>query len=198
MGNLSIGTQVLIAVLLGIFVGLFFGPLTTGLDPIGSAYTMLLQMTVLPYITFSLIHGLGSMTPDIGKKIFRSGWPYFATLWALMFVLIYLFSDPHPKEHLPLIQTQASSELASQFSKNFIANLIPQNPFYDIVNNIAPAVAIFGLISGLALMHIEKKEPLISSLERINQTMKDSILARPPLPHWSLRLHFDRRWNHPL
>ena len=68
MGNLSIGTQVLIAVLLGIFVGLFFGPLTTGLDPIGSAYTMLLQMTVLPYITFSLIHGLGSMTPDIGKK----------------------------------------------------------------------------------------------------------------------------------
>ena len=74
MRKFTLGYQVLLAVLLGIFVGFFFGPLAENLKPIGTAYTMLLQMAVLPYICFSLIHGLGSMTPQIGRKVLKSGW----------------------------------------------------------------------------------------------------------------------------
>lgn len=172
MRSLTIGYQVLVAVILGICTGLFFGPLTSVLSPIGSAYTMLLQMAVLPYITFSLIHGLGSISPAVGKKIFKSGWIYLLTLWVLIFLLIYLLTSLIPVSLSPLYESDGSSEIESEFTKNFLANLIPQNPFYDILNNIVPAVAIFGLISGFALMHIEKKEPLIGMLERINQTIE--------------------------
>jgi len=176
MRHFSVGYQVLVAVVLGICTGLFFGPLTTVLKPIGSAYTMLLQMAVLPYITFSLIHGLGSISPQLGKKLFRSGWPYLLTLWILIFVLIYLLATLIPRTLTPLIQSDGSSEISSDFTNNFLTNLIPQNPFYDVLNNIVPAVAIFGLISGLALMHIEKKEPLIGLLERTNQTIEKILV----------------------
>jgi proton glutamate symport protein len=172
MRHFSIGYQVLVAVVLGIFTGLFFGPLTGALNPIGSAYTMLLQMAVLPYITFSLIHGLGSITPTLGKKLFKSGWPYLLTLWVLIFALIYLLAVLIPESLSPLIKSDGSSEIESEFTNNFLTNLIPQNPFYDVLNNIVPAVAIFGLISGIALMHVKKKEPLIDTLERINQTIE--------------------------
>ncbi len=172
MRNLSIGRQILFAVLLGICTGLFFGPLAGALSPIGSAYTMLLQMAVLPYIAFSLMHGLGSITPEIGKKIFKSGWPYLLMLWGFIFFLIYLLAALIPSSLSPLFKTDSSAEIESEFAKNFLVNLIPQNPFYDVLNNIIPAIAIFGVISGLALMHVEKKEPLISLLERINQTIE--------------------------
>ncbi|HSX11007.1 MAG TPA: cation:dicarboxylase symporter family transporter [Chlamydiales bacterium] len=165
----SIGYQVLIAVVLGILAGLFFGPLTNLLAPIGVIYTMLLQMAVLPYICFSLIHGLGSMTPQIGKKLLKSGWPYLLTLWVLIFAVIALLSQLIPSPIAPLVKASGEEGF---FAKNFLTYLIPGNPFYDIANNIVPAVAIFGLIGGIALMHVEKKEPLIGVLERINQTIE--------------------------
>lgn len=172
MGRFGIGYQVLVAVLLGIFSGIFFGPLTDSLKPIGDAYTMLLEMAVLPYICFSLIHGLGSITPTFGKKLFQSGWLFLLTLWVLTFVLIFLLSSSIPTTLSPLIETHESKDFESNFTKNFLTYLIPQNPFYDITYNIVPAIAIFGLIGGVALMHVEKKEPLIGALERINQTIE--------------------------
>lgn len=172
MGSFSLGYQVLLAAILGAVTGIFFGPLTEALGPIGSAYTMLLQMAVLPYITFSLIHGLGSITPETGKKLLRSGWPYLLTLWALIFILIYLLAALLPNSLSPIIQSDGADRIAAEFTSNFLNNLIPQNPFYDIMNNVVPAVAVFALISGIALMHVENKEPLISSLERINQTIE--------------------------
>ncbi len=172
MKRISLGYQVLIAAILGIFVGLFFGPSTEGLRPLGMAYTMLLQMAVLPYICFSLIHGLGSITPEIGKKLFKSGWLYLLTLWSLIFFLIFLLIQLIPDTSAPLISANSTSSFESNFTKNFLTYLIPQNPFYDMANNVVPAVAIFGLIGGLALMHIHKKEPLTDVLERVNQTIE--------------------------
>ncbi|PIS02533.1 MAG: hypothetical protein COT85_04410 [Chlamydiae bacterium CG10_big_fil_rev_8_21_14_0_10_42_34] len=172
MGRLKLGYQVLTAVVLGIFAGLFFGPLTGNLKPIGSVYMMLLQMAALPYICFSLIHGLGSITPTTGKKLFKSGWPFLLALWLMIFGIIFLLSYLIPNAISPLIQAEGSREFESNFTKSFLTFLIPENPFYDIANNIVPAVAIFGLIGGIALMHIENKEPLIGVLERINQTIE--------------------------
>jgi Na+/H+-dicarboxylate symporter/ABC-type amino acid transport substrate-binding protein len=172
MGKISLGYQVLIAVLLGIAVGLFFGPLTIALKPIGDTYTMLLQMAVLPYICFSLIHGLGSLSPATGKKLFRSGWPYLLALWGMIFAIIFFLQELIPTTHPPLIKVDEAEQFESSFTKNFLTYLVPQNPIYDIVNNIVPAVAVFGLIGGIALMQIEKKEPLIGVIERVNKTIE--------------------------
>lgn len=166
----AIGYQVLGAVLIGIAVGLFFGPLCRAIEPIGSIYIMLLQMIALPYIWFSLIHGLGSMTPASGKKIFKCGWPFWLILWLIIFIAIYLLSLLIPKPSQMTVEignTQASS-----LAKNFLSYLVPENPFYDLVNNIVPGIAIFGLILGIALMHLEKKEPILSFLERSNDIIE--------------------------
>ncbi|MCK4935204.1 MAG: cation:dicarboxylase symporter family transporter, partial [Simkaniaceae bacterium] len=47
-----------------------------------------------------------------------------------------------------------------------------ENPIYDLANNVVPAIAIFGIIMGIALMHLKVKEPLISFLERVNNTIE--------------------------
>lgn len=175
MKRFTIGYQVLVAVILGVFVGLFFGPLATALKPIGDVFVMLLQMVVLPYICFSLMHGLGSISPQMGKKLFRSSWPFLLSIWVLIFFVIYLLGHLIPKPLVAIIGTGEAGE-GSTLSKNFLAYLVPENPFYDLANNIVPAVAIFGLILGGALMHLEQKEPLLGFLEKTNQ-MIEKILA---------------------
>ena len=66
---LSVSSQVVLALLLGVVVGLFFGERIAFLQIIGKAFILLLQMTVLPYIVLSLITGLGNLTYEQVKTL---------------------------------------------------------------------------------------------------------------------------------
>lgn len=55
---------ILFGVVLGFGCGLFFGEYCRFLGLVGDAYVKLLQMTVLPYITVSLMLGFGSLEPS--------------------------------------------------------------------------------------------------------------------------------------
>ncbi len=51
----SIVAQVVLALLLGVACGVFFGEFTADLQMLGDAYVRLLQMTALPYVVAALI-----------------------------------------------------------------------------------------------------------------------------------------------
>jgi len=171
--RLNLGYQVLIAVIAGILTGLFLGPLASVLRPISTIYVMLLQMVVLPYICLSIIHGLGSLSPGKAYQLFRKGWPFWVLLWGVIFFVIFLVAYLIPQTTAaPLLQSGASISVNATLAQNILTYLIPENPVYDFVNNIVPSIAIFGIIVGITLMHIEKKEPLISAVERTNQVIE--------------------------
>jgi Na+/H+-dicarboxylate symporter/ABC-type amino acid transport substrate-binding protein len=163
----TLGYQILVAVILGIFAGLFFGPLCSVLTPVAMAFTMLVQMVVLPYILFSLIHGLGSISMKMGGHLLRCGLPYLLLIWALVYIALYgvQLLIPTPLAAYAMIPYQDSSEGISEQVLRF---LVPENPIYDLANNVVPAIAVFGLIVGLALMQLPKKEILCNVLERVN------------------------------
>ena len=60
---MTLSTQVLIGLGLGIFTGIFVGEMAAPLDVVGTSFVGLLQMTVLPYMTLSLVGGIGRLTP---------------------------------------------------------------------------------------------------------------------------------------
>lgn len=165
------GYQVLVAVILGIVLGLFLGPLCSIFIPIAMAFTMLLKMVALPYICFSLIHGLGSLSKETGKKLFLCAWPYFFILWGLTFLVMFLISLLIPNSDPVIIQAHIPDP-GLTLTKTLLKYLIPENPFYDLANNIVPAIAIFGLISGTALMALKNKEPFVGILEQSIQIME--------------------------
>ena len=165
----SLSIHVLFGVCLGIFAGVFFGPYCSILQPVASIFTMLLQMVVLPYLSCSLIHGLGSMAPATAKRLLKSGWPFFVLLWTILFFLVFLLCYLIPGPHGVLTApTGASNTLIDPL----LQTIIPQNPFYDLTNNFLPAVVVFSLIVGIALMHLEQKEPFCGFLERLVQAFE--------------------------
>ena len=66
-------TQVVLSVILGILFGLFFGESIEGIGVIGTTYVRLLQMTILPYIMVSLIHGFGGGGGSRSLRLLPSG-----------------------------------------------------------------------------------------------------------------------------
>ena len=58
---MSFSTTILFGLIAGIGVGLFFGESVHHLEILADGFVNLLSMTVLPYITVSLIFNLGRM-----------------------------------------------------------------------------------------------------------------------------------------
>ena len=67
--GLDLAQLTLIGLIAGIAVGLFFGEAAGSLKFLGDIYVRLLQMTVLPFIIFSLIGNIGKLTSEQGKLL---------------------------------------------------------------------------------------------------------------------------------
>ncbi len=166
----TLGLQVIVAIVLGCAVGLLFGHYTVFLQPIGEIYFMLLQMIILPYIPVLLIHGIGSLTPSIAKKLLMHKWRFILLLWFCGFLAVFLLSQLIPTPSTVFIDPQ--SEKQADLIGHFLQFVIPKNFFYDLSNNIVPAISIFGLIAGFAVMFLKEKEPLLSFFSRMNASIE--------------------------
>ncbi|MEI8356800.1 MAG: cation:dicarboxylase symporter family transporter, partial [Deltaproteobacteria bacterium] len=70
---MNLTAQIFLGLTAGAFFGIFFGDLSSKILFIGQAYVNLLQMSVLPYMVVSLVHGIGSLTPKQAKRFVTTG-----------------------------------------------------------------------------------------------------------------------------
>jgi len=66
---MSSSPRILIAIAAGILLGVFLGERASFLRYVADGYIRLLQMTVLPYVTVSLIAGIGSPRLDQARTL---------------------------------------------------------------------------------------------------------------------------------
>lgn len=168
----NLGYQAVWAILLGIAVGLFFGPLCSVLKPIGDAFIFVLQIIVIPYIPSLLMHGLGSLSPDLAKKLFKRGWFILVILWFIVLGACYTVQTIIPA---PLPNPATDFTLEDTIKSITPSPIIPGTKFYDIFNNVVPIITFFSLIFGMAVMHLSDKEPLLALLDRVNNTLDRMI-----------------------
>ena len=55
---------------------------------------------------------------------------------------------------------------------DFVALYIPSNPFHSLANNIVPAVVLFSIFLGVALIGIERKQALLENLVLVERALK--------------------------
>ena len=155
---------VAVGAFLGIMAGIFFGEYCRAFSSIGSAYVMLLQAVVYPYIICSLLHGLGRLTPFTALRLLKKGWVFFIIVWGITFGTILLLIQAIPSVgHRVVID--AATETASK--SHLLMLLIPANPFLDLAENYVPAVVIFAILYGVAIQHYKHKEGFLEILDVI-------------------------------
>ncbi|MGI9482968.1 MAG: cation:dicarboxylate symporter family transporter [Hyphomicrobiales bacterium] len=162
-------SSILLAAILGVACGLFFGEYCRNLGIVGNAYIGLLQMTVLPYIVFSLVGNIGRLSISESKRLAKVSVMALAILWLVgaLVVLVIPFA-------LPDWETGSffSTSLINPVKEvDFLALFIPSNPFQSLAQNLAPAVVLFCMFFGFALIKIRDKEQILGLVDTITATL---------------------------
>lgn len=158
--SISLSTQMLLALAFGIAVGLFFGPMVAWMGDIGSAVIMLMQMTIYPFIVVSLIHGIGRLDIDSAKKWFSRAGLIMVGIWILGLVVIAITPIAFPV--LESASFFSSSEVITPEEINYLKIYIPANPFESMASGAVPAVVLFSLALGIALISVKNKEAVLT------------------------------------
>jgi Na+/H+-dicarboxylate symporter/ABC-type amino acid transport substrate-binding protein len=165
----SLSARIMIGLGLGLASGLFFGEPMGVLKVLGDVFIRLLQMTVLPYVMVSLIAGLGRLDYGQAKRLGLWGGGLLVLLWAMAFAMVAAMPLAFPE--LQSASFFSTSLVESNRQVDFVELYVPSNFFYSLANNIVPAVVIFSLAIGIALIGIERKSTLLDSLDTLGNAM---------------------------
>jgi len=175
----SLSTQILVGLVLGIASGLFVGEPMGALGLVGDAYVGLLQMTVLPYVVVSLMAGLGSLSFREARELALRGGSLLLLLWAVTLLIVAFMPLSFP--HLASGSFFSTSLVERPPPFDVVSLYVPSNPFASLAASDVPAVVLFSIAVGVALMGIENKGPLIRGL----QTLSEALMR---VTRWIVRL----------
>jgi Na+/H+-dicarboxylate symporter/ABC-type amino acid transport substrate-binding protein len=156
---MSSSTKILIGLGSGVFVGIFFGEYAAVFKFAADGFVKLLQMMVLPYITISIIASLGSLGFDQVKILGLRAGAVLIGLWCFALVFAFLMPLAFPTTETASFFSTTLVERRAPF--NFVDLFIPSNPFNSLANNIVPAVVLFSVFIGVALVGVERKQSLL-------------------------------------
>jgi len=158
--------RVVIALILGIAVGIIVGEPAGNLEILGNAYIRLLQMTVIPYVLVSIVGGLGKLDSDMASNIGVRAVKVILLIWAAVMLTLLLLPFAYPNwETAGFFSTSLVTE---SVKFNFLDLYIPANIFSSLAQTIMPAVVLFSLLMGIALIKVKNKETLLTLTRNIS------------------------------
>jgi Na+/H+-dicarboxylate symporter/ABC-type amino acid transport substrate-binding protein len=113
--------------------------------------------------------GLGKLKYGEAVRLSYRVGSLLVLIWALTFAVLYLLPLSFPNWESASFFSTALLEQPEPF--NFL-EFIPSNPFHSMANNIVPAVVLFSIAVGLALMGIEGKGSLIAAFDILEEALK--------------------------
>ena len=162
-GRPGFTTRIAIGVLAGVACGLFFGEHTQWIKWVGDGFVGLLQMAVLPYVAVSLIANVGRLSLRSSLRLLRTSLLVLCLLWGIDFVVLLIMASAFPR-------WETGSFFSSRFTDEppvaeWLDLFIPSNPFRSLADNSIPAVVVFCLGLGIALMSLPNKRSLLEPLD---------------------------------
>ena len=168
--------QVLVAVVLGIFIGHFFPESGKSLKPLGDGFIKLIKMLIAPIIFCTVVHGIASMS-DL-KKLGRIGGKtilYFevvSTLALLIGLVVVNVLKPgagfniDPTMLDPKISQGYLQKAHSLSAVDFVLNIIPNTIFEAFVSGDLLQVLFIAILFAFAISFLgERGKPLLRGIE---------------------------------
>ncbi len=165
----KLSLQLLIAMILGVAVGLLLKEKVAVISFVGSAYLRLLKMCVYPMVLLGIVVAVAKVI-DLRylKKIGGMFIAYTLTTSSLAaFVSVISMHIFKPGSSLNWVADSAASEGASSAGETLISNLvgwIPENPIASLAEGNLIQIVIFALIFGVVIANLRKDNLKVQSL----------------------------------
>lgn len=167
--RLSLSAKILLGMGLGIVAGIFFGEGTQPIAVIGQVFIQLLQMSILPFLMVSLMTGLGNLTFQEAISLGKKAGGMLLVLWGIALTVVAALPLTYPQWKSAMFFSPSLVEEPQPV--DFLQLYIPANPFFSLANSIVPAVVLFSIVMGVALIGIKEKQPLLDILSIIMKAM---------------------------
>jgi Na+/H+-dicarboxylate symporter/ABC-type amino acid transport substrate-binding protein len=187
---MSLTSRIFAGFLLGIALGLLVGEYTRPLQVIGDIYVGLMQMTVLPYIVFSLIGNIGRLSLSQLRLLSGTALLIYLGLWSFAALTVLLISQTFPE--LQTARFFSSSMVEPPPRLDWLNLFIPSNPFRSLADNSVPAVVIFCLMFGVGTIGFEGKNLLLDPIGLIAKTLhrvNGMVVRLTPLGVFAITAH---------
>nr|WP_048600762.1 dicarboxylate/amino acid:cation symporter [Rubeoparvulum massiliense] len=172
-GNLL--TQILIAFILAIILGVIFGNSVAVLKPLGDLFLRLIKFIIAPLVFTTLVVGVGSIgdPKQLGRIGIKTISYYLLTTGVAIIIglaVAFLISPGKgvdlTMEHQDLTVTEPTSILDT------FLNIVPTNPFAALAEGNILQIIFFALFVGLAITFVGKKaEPVYNFFEGFAEVM---------------------------
>ena len=159
---MSLTKKLLIGLTAGAALGLFLGERVAPLEILADGFVKLLQMMVLPYLVVSLISSLGSLNLQEARRLGLRAGSILILLWGVGLGCAMLFPIVFPPIQTGSFFSAALVEQRPAFS--FVDLYIPANPFHSLANNVVPAVVLFSIFTGVALIGVDRRQVVLDLL----------------------------------
>lgn len=182
--------QILTGLAAGVVCGLFFGDACRVLEPVGTAFVKLMQMAVIPYVVVSLIGSIGCLNKAEAENVARKGGVLLASLWVLGIAIFFSMQYAFP----PRVGASfySAGEVTRPEPVNLIDTFIPANPFRALADGILPAIVLFSVFLGVALIGAKEKKPLLDILGILSSSLSrimSFIMAIVPYGVFAVTAH---------
>ena len=180
--KLSPFQRVIIALILGILTGIIVGEPAGILTVGGTIYIRLLQMTVLPYVLVSIIAGLGRLDNAMAANIGIKAVKIILFMWLSVMLTLLLLPLAYPGWETSGFFS--SSMVTESVRLDFVDLYIPANIFTALSNTVVPAVVLFSILMGVALITVKNKETFIILADNVSdglQKVASFVAALAPL-----------------
>ena len=161
MNKIALHWQILIALVLAVFFGLFFAEYAAYVAWMGDLFMRALKMVIVPLILTSIASGVANIGSggDLGKLGFKTISYYlltsiFAILTGLTLVNII---QPGLGADLGFAQNVEGLALAKESFGSTLINIIPVNIFASFANGEMLSVIFFALLSGFFITKLAPK-----------------------------------------
>ena len=151
----------------GILVGLFFGELCSALEPVSSAFIKIWQITIIPFIVVSLLLGIGGLKQADAREMVGKVGSVLLLFWVIGLAAFFSVQMAFPC--LERASFFSTTELQKTDDITGVIDLfIPYNPFHSLSEGLLPAIVVFCLCLGFALIDNENGRSLMSVLNTLN------------------------------
>jgi Na+/H+-dicarboxylate symporter/ABC-type amino acid transport substrate-binding protein len=167
--SLSMTAKICLSIFTGLLIGLFFGDYCKSLEFLNNAFIHLIQITIIPYMIFSLIHAIGILDKKTAEVAGKKCGIVLVVFWVISIVPAFLLQFTLPQIPHSAFYTPSSDNAQDV---NLINLFIPSNPFFSLANSYVPAIVLFCVLIGAALIDEQKKHALLEQVDFLTRLMK--------------------------
>lgn len=173
----NLAAQMLVAFVLAILLGVFFGNSIDVIKPLGDLFLRLIKFIIAPLILATLVVGVASSADpkQLGRIGAKTMAYYLATTAIAIIIGLIIAFTLSPGKGLSISEEGEIPEAAAnepQSAITTILNIIPENPFHALTSGNVLQIIFFALFIGVALtLTGEKGLPVLRFFEGFAEIM---------------------------